>query len=252
MSKRKNETPLDVADQPQPGDIVPVTAAVAAEAIAAYNVPVSGEYNNIPPFPAFQQDDLRALYAALFAVQGEVEGIVRGNDNPFFSKGDRKATYADRTTVLETVRPLFQKHGLVLLQPPVAPDSGFITETAPALHLKTIIIHAASGQKVEHTAVVPLPKNDPQGYASAITYASRISLVAFLALPLLEDDDGNAASGPAPKRATPSSATSKGTATSPASGTQREASAGTAVEPEKTTTTPSASPSKGRKLWGNS
>ena len=41
-------------------------------------------------------------------------------------------------------------------------------------------------------AVIPLPKNDPQGMGAAITYARRYSLCAMLGI-VTEDDDGEGA-----------------------------------------------------------
>jgi hypothetical protein len=41
---------------------------------------------------------------------------------------------------------------------------------------------------------MPLAKNDPQGYGSALTYARRYGLAAIVGV-CPEDDDANAASG---------------------------------------------------------
>lgn len=69
------------------------------------------------------------------------------------------------------------------------------------LFLTTRLIHE-SGEWIEDMATVPLPKNDPQGYGSAMTYARRYALSAITGL-YQDDDDGNAASLPekAPKPA---------------------------------------------------
>ena len=61
--------------------------------------------------------------------------------------------------------------------------------------LETRLIHAESGQWISSVTIIPLPKNDPQGMGSAITYARRYSLCAMLGI-ITEDDDGNAASIP--------------------------------------------------------
>lgn len=58
--------------------------------------------------------------------------------------------------------------------------------------LETRLIHAESGQWISSMAVIPLPKNDPQGMGSAITYARRYSLCAMLGI-VTEDDDGEGA-----------------------------------------------------------
>lgn len=218
------------------------------------------------------------LYAALFAVQQQIEGIVKGNKNTFFKNG----TYASRTDILDTLKPLFAEHKLLLMQLPAETKSSSVfsshidekdgdTESRTPvvnLALKTVIVHVPTGQTVEATAIVPMPKPDPQGFGSALTYTSRYSIIAMLALPLLEDDDGNAASPQTtkkvvkkqtpPKQTTPSPATVKDTETSGTSDTQPTPSASTAASTPTSTTTPpvtETSPSDGkpakRKLWGS-
>ena len=58
--------------------------------------------------------------------------------------------------------------------------------------LLTKLTHAESGQWQASLTVAPLPKNDPQGMGSAITYCRRYALTAMLGL-VTEDDDGEAA-----------------------------------------------------------
>ena len=61
------------------------------------------------------------------------------------------------------------------------------------LALETRLTHVDTGEYLASTAIVPLPKADPQGLGSAITYARRYALCAILGI-ITEDDDGNAAS----------------------------------------------------------
>ena len=61
------------------------------------------------------------------------------------------------------------------------------------LGLVTKLVHIASGQWQSSLLVMPLPKNDPQGYGSALTYARRYGLCALVGI-VTEDDDGSAAS----------------------------------------------------------
>lgn len=132
----------------------------------------------------------KELWAALFAVQGEVEGIVKDATNPHY-----KSSYADRTSILETIRPVLAKNGLLLIQ-------ALVNGTVDTMSMATSVVHVGTGQALSTTATMPLSKSDPQGFGSAATYLSRYALVALFALPLL-DDDANAASGkndkPAPK-----------------------------------------------------
>ena len=58
--------------------------------------------------------------------------------------------------------------------------------------LVTKLTHAESGQWESSLAVVQLPKADPQGMGSAMTYARRYALTAMLGM-VTEDDDGEGA-----------------------------------------------------------
>jgi hypothetical protein len=213
------------------------------------------------------------LFEALFAVQQELDGVTKDSKNPFF-----RSTYADRTTILQTIKPLFAKHGLLLIQAPTTipmneysfgsiRESGKDKDGDPCstdtpifpLALKTTIIHVATGRFIEGTAVVPCPNPDPQGYASALTYTSRISLTAMLGLPLL-DDDGNGASPLTTKKAPGKPAQTKvekkpdptpaaaQTGTAEGSTPATPATATGAATP--TTEAPKPAATKGRKLWG--
>jgi hypothetical protein len=62
------------------------------------------------------------------------------------------------------------------------------------LGLVTKLTHAESGQWQSSLLVMPLPKADPQGYGSALTYGRRYGLSALLGIVTEEDDDGEAAS----------------------------------------------------------
>ena len=64
--------------------------------------------------------------------------------------------------------------------------------------LTTRLFHD-SGEWVEDTATIPLPKNDPQGYGSAATYGRRYALAAITGL-YQDDDDGVGAMRPAAKK----------------------------------------------------
>ena len=198
--------------------------------------------------------DTKELWAALFSVQKQIEGVVKGEENSYFD-----SKYADRTTILKLLKPVMAEAGLLLIQ-------SLVASQPEHLAMATTIVHVATGQAYSETATMPLSKVDPQGYGSAATYLSRYSLVALFALPLL-DDDGNAASGKSerPARAplgagtakrqqtTASKETKPTEPTSQASGTQPVTTAASAAGPASSTTAPTGtqSTSKGRKLWGS-
>lgn len=122
------------------------------------------------------------LAKALFAIQGEIDGVVKDSTNPHF-----KNKYASLEAVIAAIKPAMQEHGVVFMQSPGAFDNG-------ALSITTTLIHAESGECMHSTVQLPLAKMDPQGAGSAITYACRYSLMALFGIPPI-DDDGQAASG---------------------------------------------------------
>lgn len=116
------------------------------------------------------------IYQKLLSVQKEVGSIKKEETNPFF-----KSKYFDINGLLEVVKPVLTKYGLVLIQP--LTDNGLITK----------IIDSETGQIIE--SKVGLPVNpDPQKMGAIITYFRRYSVQSLLALQA-EDDDGNSASG---------------------------------------------------------
>jgi hypothetical protein len=131
------------------------------------------------------------LAKALLAVQQEIGDVEKGAENPYFD-----SKYADLSSVIDTVKPVLNKHGIVFLQLPAVP------KFEGTIALATILIHAESGESVQAVAEVPLSKNDPQAYGSAMTYTRRYSLVSVIGLKTV-DDDGNAASSPTIKKPQP-------------------------------------------------
>lgn len=117
---------------------------------------------------------------ALLKVQRSITFAHTDSDNPFF-----KSKYADLPTVIDAVKPQLNDNEIVYIQTPSPSEAGTLALTTRLLHV--------SGEWIEDMAVVPLPKADPQGYGSAMTYARRYSLAAITGL-YQDDDDGNAAS----------------------------------------------------------
>jgi len=118
------------------------------------------------------------LFAALAKAQGEIENATKNSANPHF-----KSKYADLAEVLNTIRPVFAKHGLSLMQSP-----GYDGSLA---YVTTILSHEAGGYITGTSACVPA-KADGQGIGSATTYLRRYSAAGMAGI-AQEDDDGNAA-----------------------------------------------------------
>lgn len=119
-----------------------------------------------------------ALFAALAQAQLEIENAAKNAANPHF-----RSKYADLAEVLNTVRPVFAKHGLSIVQ-----STGF---DGSLVSVTTLVGHAEGGFITSTASCVPA-KTDAQGVGSATTYLRRYSLAAMAGI-AQEDDDGNAA-----------------------------------------------------------
>lgn len=120
------------------------------------------------------------LAAALAKAQGEISHAVKDSLNPHF-----KSHYADLASVWDACRAPLSKHGLSVVQMPIVnvPD--------PPM-LMTILLHS-SGQWLAAKQLL-MPRDDSaQAHGSALTYARRYALAAFVGI-AQADDDGNAAS----------------------------------------------------------
>lgn len=125
-------------------------------------------------------EQINELATALAKAQAEIQNVVKDAKNPHF-----KSDYATLDAITDTVRPVFAKHGLAVVQVPTFAD-GIVT-------VETLVAHS-SGQWIRGATGAPVTKADPQGVGSACTYLRRYSLAAIAAL-AQTDDDGNAASG---------------------------------------------------------
>jgi hypothetical protein len=125
-------------------------------------------------------EEITEVSAAFVAAQEEFEAVSKDADNPYFN-----SKYADITSILGMVRPIFAKHGLALIQS--------CSPSTDGVNIQTVVLHASGQYLADDYLHVPAAKQDPQGYGGAITYARRYAMLAFLCL-ATEDDDGNAAS----------------------------------------------------------
>jgi hypothetical protein len=118
------------------------------------------------------------LFAALAAAQGEIENAEKNSTNPHF-----RSRYADLAEVLNTIRPVFARHGLSLIQ-----STEFDGESVA---VTTLLAHASGGYITARASCVPA-KTDAQGVGAATTYLRRYSAAAVAGI-AQEDDDGSAA-----------------------------------------------------------
>jgi len=129
----------------------------------------------------YQSSETAELAKALIAVQKGLQPAVKDAANPFVHN-----RYATLNSVMDSCRDALLSNDIWMTQFPVPADPGY-------LGLVTKLTHAKSGQWQASLAVVPLPKADPQGLGSAMTYARRYSLSAMLGIVMDADDDGTGA-----------------------------------------------------------
>lgn len=137
----------------------------------------------------YTSEKVDLILAAILKAVANFGPLVKSASNPHF-----KSRYLPLDGLVEAVAPALFKEGVLLMQGADPEDDNGVT-------LMTRLIHAPSGQYVQNAVRVPMDKGTAQGAGSAITYARRYGLQALLGLVADEDDDGNAASTPAPAKA---------------------------------------------------
>lgn len=129
---------------------------------------------------------MKQIAAAFVKAQKNFAPALKTNTNPHF-----RSKYADLSACVEAVIDALNDAGIALIQQ--------THECSDGVTVETVFMHE-SGETLNCGKLhVPASKQDPQGYGSALTYARRYSLMAACGI-APEDDDGNAASRPAPKR----------------------------------------------------
>jgi hypothetical protein len=155
-----------------PAEDTPPPSELASEKVAAPNLePLGG----------------RSLDEALFMAQAELPNWVKAE------KAGARGKYAPLGAILAVVRPIFAKHGIRIRQGsdrswPLDEGGGTKGRLVPVW---TELIHTPSGERERTVLEMPLPKLDPQGMGSAVTYGRRYGLLAAIGLASDEaDDDG--------------------------------------------------------------
>lgn len=132
---------------------------------------------------------MKAIASALVKAQREFGPALKTSTNPHF-----RSKYADLSACVEAVIDALNNNGIYLMQ--------LTDEHENGVKVSTVFIHE-SGEQISGGALyMPAAKHDPQGFASALSYARRYSLMAACSI-APEDDDGNAATASAPPKATP-------------------------------------------------
>lgn len=132
-------------------------------------------------------ENINDLAAALVAFQGELTNPKKTASNPHHG-----SKYTPLDEIMNTIRPILMKHGLMVIQS-TGTEGELIT-------CSTRVIHK-SGQWLE-SALLKLPgsmkgRNEfsAQALGSAISYGRRYQLSALLGITSEDDDDANGAQG---------------------------------------------------------
>jgi hypothetical protein len=121
------------------------------------------------------------MVKALIQAQQEFDPVIKDSTNPHF-----KSRYASLDAVVAATRPSLNKFGIFVTQRSV-PSNGAAIET--------VFLHESGEEWSSGPMIVPVSKQDAQGYGSALTYVRRYSWLAACGL-APEDDDGNNAVAP--------------------------------------------------------
>jgi ERF superfamily len=122
---------------------------------------------------------MKLITTALIAAKAQFKPIHKNKVNPHF-----KSKYATLDEILEAIAPALLANNLLLIQPTIAKDNSTV--------LKTILLHAESGEQLESELTIPAI-TDPQKLGAAMTYYRRFSICSLLAIAPDDDDDGNTA-----------------------------------------------------------
>ena len=127
---------------------------------------------------------MKNIATALVKAQKEFGPALKTSSNPHF-----RTKYADLSACIEAVIDGLNNNGIYLMQLTDESDTG--------IKIQTVFIHESGEQMSSGWLFVPAAKHDPQGFGSALTYARRYSIMVACGI-APADDDGNAASKPAP------------------------------------------------------
>jgi len=123
-----------------------------------------------------------ALMQAIGQVQIEAGPVKKDGENPHF-----RSTYTTLDSVLAVLKPLWDKHGIVVTQAVTYLEyTGGIAPLVPIL--TTVVHHAESGQWLSSPAQLVTDRAGPQAMGSAITYMRRYSLKSIFAMEDTDDD----------------------------------------------------------------
>jgi len=126
-----------------------------------------------------------SIYKKLLKFQEEVGAVAKDSLNPHF-----KNKYFDINNVLEEIKPILTKNGLVVTQP-LKEDAVF-----------SVVTDVETGEDIQSFLHFDATERNPQKIGSIITYYRRYTLCSLLGI-AGEDDDAEQAKTPTPKPKAP-------------------------------------------------
>lgn len=119
------------------------------------------------------------IISALIKIQSEVTNISKDTQGFGYK-------YAKLDSVLDMLRPIFNRHDVLIWQDVSSEDGEMVRITTSFIH--------ASGEKKEQILSYPIPSlskmNSMQNLGSAISYLRRYCLMTMIGIAGTEDDDG--------------------------------------------------------------
>ncbi len=132
-----------------------------------------------------KSESIKELATALSKVQAEMKPAPLNMKNDFL-----KTSYADLGSIIETAKPVLEKHELSVSQLPMS--------IAENIGIETVLMHS-SGEWISSVVVMPIAEKKGitlvQVAGSMISYLRRYSLAAILGMYAGEDNDGQSGNG---------------------------------------------------------
>lgn len=134
------------------------------------------------------QQPKRTIFARFVSAQADFPRIVQDSTAKAFKSGG-SYNYANISSILATITPILNRHGLCVMQN--------ITSTANTVSVESFL-YDSDGDSISSglftVSTEGLMQKGVQAHGSAVTYARRYSLTAFLGLAYADDDDDGAGS----------------------------------------------------------
>jgi len=126
-----------------------------------------------------KSNSITNLFKALYDAQTEIKNPPKTAVNEYY-----KSSYTPLDELLELVKPILLKHGLMFIQVPSGKNE--------TITVTTTLIHVPSAEFIEFDPLSrKIETSNPQVIGSLVSYFKRYALMSILAIAGKEDDDSN-------------------------------------------------------------